>query len=130
MAKQSEMPVAMNNVSQIGSGTEIQGDIVCNGDLRIDGTVIGNIEVKGRVVIGNSGRVEGEITCRNGDISGRMKGKIGVQELLALKATSTFEGEMATKRLSIEPGSVFCGTCIMGKGDLSTEANRPEGGAA
>lgn len=127
MAKQNEMPVAMNNVSQIGSGTEIQGDIVCNGDLRIDGTVIGNIEVKGRVVIGNSGRVEGEISCRNGDISGRMKGKIGVQELLALKATSTLEGELTTKRLSIEPGSVFCGTCIMGDGQ-QTNASTSEGG--
>lgn len=119
MAKQNEMPVAMNNVSQISSGTEIKGDIVCSGDLRIDGTVVGNVQVKGKMVIGNSGRVEGEVTCRNGDISGRMKGKIDVQELLSLKATSTMEGEMATKRLSIEPGSVFCGTCKMGDGQLT-----------
>ena len=118
MAKQSEMPVAMNNVSQISAGTEIKGDIVCSGDLRIDGVVVGNVQVKGKMVIGNSGRVEGEVTCRNGDISGRMKGKIDVQELLSLKATSTMEGEMATKRLSIEPGSVFCGTCKMGDGEL------------
>lgn len=118
MAKQNDMPVAMNNVSQISLGTEIKGDIVCGGDLRIDGTVVGNVQVKGKMVIGNSGRVEGEVTCRNGDISGRMKGKIDVQELLSLKATSTMEGEMATKRLSIEPGSVFCGTCKMGDGQL------------
>lgn len=118
MAKQNDMPVAMNNVSQISSGTEIKGDIVCGGDLRIDGTVVGNVQVKGKMVIGNSGHVEGEVTCRNGDISGRMKGRIDVQELLSLKATSTMEGEMATKRLSIEPGSVFCGTCKMGDGQL------------
>lgn len=130
MAKQNEMPVAMNNVSQIGSGTEIHGDIICNGDLRIDGTVIGNLEVKGRVVIGNSGRVEGEVTCRNGDISGRMHGKIGVQELLALKATSTLEGEVMTKRLSIEPGSVFCGTCRMGDGQMPAAKDPVGGGAA
>lgn len=120
MAKQNEVPVAMNNVSQISSGTEIKGDIVCNGDLRIDGVVVGNLEVKGKIVIGNIGRVEGEITCRNGDISGKMKGKISVVELLSLKATSTFEGEVSTKRLSIEPGSVFCGTCRMGDGAPST----------
>lgn len=120
MAKQNDMPVAMNNVSQISSGTEIKGDIVCGGDLRIDGTVVGNVQVKGKMVIGNSGCVEGEVTCRNGDISGRMKGRIDVQELLSLKATSTMEGEMATKRLSIEPGSVFCGTCKMGDGQLSS----------
>ena len=125
MAKQSEMPVAMNNVSQISAGTEIKGDIVCSGDLRIDGTVVGNVQVKGKMVIGNSGRVEGEVTCRNGYISGRMKGKIDVQELLSLKATSTMEGEMTTKRLSIEPGSVFCGTCKMGDGQLP-----PSDGAA
>ena len=115
MSKQNEMPVAMNNVSQISVGTEIKGDILCGGDLRIDGKVEGKVHVKGKMVIGASGRVDGEVTCRNGDISGGMKGKIEVQELLALKSTSTFEGDVSTKRLSIEPGSVFSGTCKMGE---------------
>ena len=104
MSKQNEMPVAMNNVSQISVGTEIKGDILCGGDLRIDGKVEGKVHVKGKMVIGASGRVDGEVTCRNGD-----------QELLALKSTSTFEGDVSTKRLSIEPSSVFSGTCKMGE---------------
>ena len=64
MSKQNEMPVAMNNVSQISVGTEIKGDILCGGDLRIDGKVEGKVHVKGKMVIGASGRVDGEGTGR------------------------------------------------------------------
>lgn len=118
MAKMNDAPVSMNNVSQISAGTSITGDIDCGGDLRIDGTINGTLRVKGKIVIGSAGKVEGELVCRNSDISGHMKGKVRVQEQLSLKATSVFEGDIVTKRLSIEPGSQFTGTCRMGDAAL------------
>ncbi|MBE9492298.1 MAG: polymer-forming cytoskeletal protein [Bacteroidetes bacterium] len=100
-------------INQLGSGTVIKGDIKSNGDFRIDGTLIGTIESKGKIVIGTSGNVEGEITCQNAVISGSIKVKINVAELIELKSSSKFSGEIITNKLAIEPGAKFSGTCNM-----------------
>jgi cytoskeletal protein CcmA (bactofilin family) len=113
MAKYNENEMTSNNINLIGQGTEITGDIVCNGDLRIDGNLTGNITSKGKVVIGETGRIKGEIVCKNSDISGIIEGKVSVLELLSLKATSRINGDIATNKLAIEPGSRFTGYCNM-----------------
>ncbi len=101
-------------INLIGSGTQITGDINSTGDVRIDGTLTGNISLNGRLVIGPNGKIEGHVTCQNADISGEIKGKINVSEILALKSTAKILGDIATGKISIEPGAVFTGTCNMG----------------
>ena len=56
----------------ISQGTIIKGDIETDGDLRIDGNLIGNIIVKGKLVVGDSASIEGTIKCENADISGKI----------------------------------------------------------
>ena len=102
------------SVNLIGAGTSIEGDITTNGDMRIDGFLQGTINVKGKLVVGPAGTVEGEIICQNADISGTIKGKIGVAELLSLKSTSKLSGDIITNKISIEPGAAFSGSCSMG----------------
>lgn len=112
--------MAKNNVSDnpsvniIGAGTSIEGDINTNGDMRIDGSLTGTINVKGKLVVGPSGMVEGEIICQNADVSGTIKGKIGVAELLSLKSSSKLTGDIITSKIAIEPGAAFSGSCSMG----------------
>lgn len=113
MAKYNENELTSNNINLIGQGTEITGDITCSGDLRIDGILTGNIISKGKIVIGETGKIKGEITCKNSDISGTVEGKISVADLLALKATARIHGDIATSKLAIEPGSRFTGYCNM-----------------
>jgi hypothetical protein len=115
MAKGNDIQVTANSVSLISAGTEIRGEIDCGGDLRIDGTVVGSLSVRGKVVIGESGRVEGELQCKNGDVSGYLNGKIQVAELLNLKSTAKMFADVTTQRLGIEPGAVFTGSCQMGE---------------
>ena len=103
----------VQSVNMLGAGTTIKGDIQSNGDFRIDGTLIGSIHSKGKIVIGGTGNVEGEVVCRNADISGLVKAQITVSELLTLKASARFSGEITTSKLSIEPGAKFSGTCNM-----------------
>jgi len=102
------------SVNLIGAGTIIKGDIRSNGDIRIDGTLKGAIHSKGKVVVGTTGVIEGEITCQNADISGDVKVKITVSELLFLKPTAKLTGDIITNKLAIEPGAGFSGTCSMG----------------
>lgn len=78
--------------------------------------VIGQMRSEGKIVIGNSGVVEGDIYCFNADFSGKVNGKADVKELLTLKASSVFLGDIITNKLAIEPGAKFSGTCSMDKG--------------
>ncbi|MEQ1732119.1 MAG: polymer-forming cytoskeletal protein [Bacteroidia bacterium] len=102
------------NLNTIGTGTTVTGDINCAGDARIDGTLIGNITSLGKVIIGASGKVEGNIVCANADLEGAITGNIKVNELLTLKASSLLKGDIETNKLSIEPGANFSGKCSMG----------------
>jgi cytoskeletal protein CcmA (bactofilin family) len=101
------------SINQLGAGTVIKGDIQSNGDVRIDGTLVGSIHSKGKIVIGQSGKVEGEIHCQNAVVSGGVKAKINCSELLELKSSAKFSGEITTNKLAIEPGANFSGTCNM-----------------
>ncbi len=97
----------------IALGTVINGDIVSDGDFRIEGTLNGTVKAKGKIVIGETGKIDGQVSCQNADICGTVKAKLEVTELTVLKATSDFEGDIVTKKISIEPGAVFSGTCHM-----------------
>ena len=113
MAKFNDTENTSNNINLIGNGTEITGDVICSGDLRIDGILTGNITAKGKVVIGETGKIKGEISCKNADASGVIEGKLIVSELLSLKSTSKVNGDITTNKLAIEPGSRFIGYCDM-----------------
>ncbi len=102
-------------INLIGKGTKITGDIISDGDIRIDGELTGNLQCSGRMVIGISGKVNGEVSCKNADVSGFMKGKISVDQLLSLKSSSKVYGEIQTGKISIEPGALFSGSCQMGE---------------
>jgi cytoskeletal protein CcmA (bactofilin family) len=100
-------------INLISNGTDITGDIKSNGDIRIDGTLTGNLNTKGKVVIGTTGKVKGEVICKNSEVAGILEGKITVGQLLNLKVSSKINGEIVTSKLSIEPGAVFSGNCKM-----------------
>lgn len=98
----------------IAHGTTIKGDIESSGDFRIEGSLKGTIKVKGKIVIGDSGDVDGQVFCQSADISGKAKIKMEVSELTTLRANCNYTGEIITKKISIEPGAIFSGTCQMG----------------
>jgi cytoskeletal protein CcmA (bactofilin family) len=115
----------MSMVNLIAKGTSIKGEIQSGGDFRIDGTLNGSIKASGKVVIGTTGKVDGEITCQNAEVEGELKVKITVKELLSLKASSVVRGEIITSKLSIEPGAILTGTCNM-DGDPAKPVEKPK----
>jgi len=101
------------SASMIGAGTSLKGDITSNGDLRIDGTLIGNIIGSAKVIIGANGTVEGDISCQQADIMGRVSGSIKAKELLQLKNGSEVKGNITAGKLQVEPAATFNGQCHM-----------------
>jgi len=118
MAKNGEFDT--NTVTTISTGTVVKGDITSEGDFRIVGKLIGSIRSTGKVVIGQSGIVEGDIFCQNADFSGTIKGNVDVEKLLLLKATVNLTGNIKTSKLSIEAGALFSGQCSMSNVDSKT----------
>lgn len=101
-------------LNRIVEGTHIEGDIKSDSNIRIDGYLKGTITVKGRLVLGPTGKIDGNISCKNADLEGKLNGTIVVDELLSLKSSSKLQGEISTNKLSIEPGAIFSGNCKMG----------------
>lgn len=101
-------------VNTIGIGTIITGDVKSNGDVRVDGILKGSVSTEGKVVLGKDGTIEGNVVCKTADISGVLKAKITVTQLLSLKTTAKLQGDIITGKLSIEPGASFTGSCSMG----------------
>ncbi|SDG79612.1 bactofilin family protein [Psychroflexus sediminis] len=99
--------------NKIAQGTVFKGGIESQGSFRIEGKVIGNIKTPGKIVVGKTGYIEGQIECENADFEGEFKGELKVSKLLTLRATAKIEGEVFTDKLSIEPGAVFNATCSM-----------------
>jgi len=107
------MEVESNSINIITSGTLIKGDISASGDFRLDGTLEGNIQLNGKLVVGDSGVVNGNVLCVNANIIGTVNGNLSVKELLSLNATARVKGDILINKLSIEPGAIFTGKCRM-----------------
>ena len=103
-----------SSINLIGAGTIIEGDVRSNGDIRIDGTVMGNVYSKAKVVLGSTGIIEGNVNGQNADLSGTIKGKINITELSFLKSTAKITGDIVTGKLVVEVGASFTGSCNMG----------------
>ena len=103
----------LGKTNRIVEGTVIVGDIVSQADFRLDGSLTGNFQTNGKIVIGLTGSVKGDIICKNADIEGKFSGKIQVQEVLNVKSKSVIQGEVICGKLSVEPGADFSATCAM-----------------
>ena len=101
--------------SRIESSTSIKGDIVSEGDFRIDGTLEGSIKTNGKIVIGKEGLVNGSVSCNNADVEGKIKGNLFVSETLNLRSTCHIEGEVLIGKLIVESGANFNASCSMNK---------------
>ncbi|MCF0175569.1 MAG: polymer-forming cytoskeletal protein [Bacteroidales bacterium] len=108
-----EAPVNVNSVSRISAGTIIKGDIISPCDIRIDGEFEGKILCEGRVVIGETAIIKGNIVCTNLDLWGKTIGDLFVKDSLSLKAGSVIDGNLNIRKLYVELGSIFNGNCKM-----------------
>ena len=97
----------------LAAGTIIKGNIITETDFRLDGTVEGDIQCKGKIVVGPKGSVTGNIIAENAEILGQITGNVQVTNKLVLKATAIIKGDISSRQLEIEPNAQLNGTCRM-----------------
>ncbi len=113
-------------INILSDGTQVKGDIISNGDIRIDGEMVGNLTTKGKLVVGDQGRIEGEVQASTIEVAGFIKGKVIARELLNMKNSAKIEGDIVAAKLAVEPGALFTGTCSMGVSKPANETAAPK----
>lgn len=99
--------------NRILSGTEITGNIVSDSNLIIEGLINGNVICSGKVHVGTTGRIAGNLSATNAEFEGSQEGELSIDNLLILRSTARIKGNINTLKLNIEEGAFFEGACVM-----------------
>jgi len=98
----------------ISKGVKIEGKLSCSGNIRLDGEVQGDISSQGVVIIGEFGKVNGQINADNITIGGKVTGTVKAKDKVVLESKANLKGDITTKALMVEAGAVFNGNTKMG----------------
>ncbi|KUG26618.1 integral membrane protein ccma involved in cell shape determination [hydrocarbon metagenome] len=109
------------DVSILSSGVKIEGKIYSEGNMRIDGKVIGDVTVNGNLTLGESSEVKGDVRAMNVTLTGNIQGSVEANEKVILEANSRLVGELTAKILVIEEGAKFDGKSNMNSGKPKSE---------
>ena len=102
-------------VSIVGRGVRIEGDIHVEGDVRVGGRINGDVFVEDRIVLASEGVIRGAIQAGDGDIAGDVEGDITVKGRLTVRKTASVVGQMMAHILIVEQGATINGLCKIGK---------------
>ena len=97
----------------IGPSVKVEGDFKGEGDLIIEGVLIGSLKTKNNLKIGTNAFVQANISANNAFISGKVKGNINVKGKLELSGTAIILGDIKAQVLSIESGAMVKGNIDM-----------------
>jgi len=100
-------------VSIIGPGTTINGDISSEGTIRIEGTVLGQVQCQDSIVVQESGKVKAELIGGQVIISGEVHGNVFAHDRLEIATGGKVIGDITSPRISIAEGVLFEGKCTM-----------------
>lgn len=119
-------PAAAGEITVIGPGARLEGNLVSAASLRIEGRVKGQVTAEGDVIVAPEAEVEGDIRARNVTVAGRYSGNITSAGTLEFASTARVEGNIVCTSLIVNQGAVFTGQADM-EGDVEARAySEPE----
>jgi cytoskeletal protein CcmA (bactofilin family) len=107
--------IGKDEVTIISAGVTIEGKVISNGSVRIDGAINGDVSASSNITVGESGEINGEINGEVVTIGGKVIGTITAREKLTLEAKSVLKGDLTSKILVVEAGAKFDGKSVMGQ---------------
>jgi cytoskeletal protein CcmA (bactofilin family) len=102
-----------NAFNTLAVGTVIEGNVRSASDIRVDGSIFGNLTCDSKIIIGPSGIIEGDVSCASAHIEGKYKGKLTVGDILNIRENAIVTGDIITQKLIVQAGASFNGTCVM-----------------
>jgi cytoskeletal protein CcmA (bactofilin family) len=110
----------------ISAGTVIVGNLNAEGDLRVEGHVIGTLVCNAKLVVSETGYIEGNVDARNATIEGEIKGNVVTRELLQIDKTGKVFGDIFTQKLVVQMGAVFTGSSSMAEAAKEVLTKSPQ----
>lgn len=104
-----------DDISIVGPEMRVQGDMVTDGTVRVEGRVDGNVNAGKAVVVGRDGEVHGDVRTQDAVVSGRVLGGLTAASRLEVQATARIDGDVHARRLQLEEGAMLNGTVRMGE---------------
>ena len=108
-------------LSIIAVGMRVEGEIVTNGVVKVEGTVVGSIHAEQQVLVAACGRVEGDVRTREAIIGGAIQGAVFANERVEVQPSATIQGDITTFRILIHEGGEVNGLLRMGQPALVLE---------
>ncbi len=99
-----------HSLNSLVQGTVVEGKIKATNDIRIDGSIKGDLVCDAKVIIGPTGVIEGTIKCQNAVVEGQFNGILTVSELLNIRETAKVIGEVSYGKLIVQSGAVISGS--------------------
>lgn len=100
----------------VGPSVKIQGDLNSEGNIRIEGQVIGTVKTSQSVLVGEGAKIAADVIAGNAVVSGEVQGNLKISSSLILQSTAKINGDIACSILRVEDGAMFTGKCSMGSG--------------
>lgn len=104
---------APDRLNRFVEGTKLIGELITETSIRIDGEILGNVNCAGKVLVGESALIKGNLICAEADIEGRIEGDLKVDTLLVLREKARIHGNIDTAKIEIHQGAIFIGNCVM-----------------
>jgi cytoskeletal protein CcmA (bactofilin family) len=111
---QKNMEDPSNSSNIISKGTILTGNLQADGNVRVEGKIIGDVTTRAKLALGSSSVIQGNILAHNAEFAGAIIGNVQIAEQLTLKSSATIKGDLTVNKLVIEIGSQFNGKCRMG----------------
>ncbi len=110
----------------LGKGSVVHGDFTVPGSVRIDGCVEGDVNVKGQLIVGATGKVFGNVTAASVIVGGEVNGSVEAKEKVELVSTARLIGDIRTEIIVIDAKAVFQGRCDMNQDEDKTRKHAPK----
>lgn len=109
----SKMETTSDVSAFIGKGVDFKGTIIYNGTVRIDGSLEGEVQTDGVLLIGEEAVLKAKVTAGTVVCKGKITGDVTATEKIRLRAPAVLNGGVKAPMLSIEEGVLFNGTIEM-----------------
>lgn len=117
------------NITYINKSTKVKADIECKDDLRVAGVIEGKIDCDQKVIVNETGQVNGTITSPSADISGTVTGDIKASQKLTIRPKANIKGDIYAKIITIEEGAQVSGSLNIGKDALNQSNGSSDSGS-
>jgi cytoskeletal protein CcmA (bactofilin family) len=110
----SATPRSEPSLSIIAAGMRVEGELVTDGVVKIEGTVVGSVRAEQQVLVAKGGTVDGDVYTQEAILGGDVRGAIYASQRVEVQATSVVHGDIATRRIVVHEGGEVNGRVKMG----------------